>query len=148
MALLIAGLLLWSVIYLMPSIGIDIRQKLVGRLGDRGYATSSATLISASLGLIIYGWHSTISVPLYEPPESLGPVTSLLMLLAIMLFVASNHPTRFKCIIRHPQLTSVVVWSAGHLLQNGDTRSIVLFGWLGIWALLEILVLTGEMACG
>jgi uncharacterized membrane protein len=38
-------------------------------------------------------------------------------------------------------LTGVVVWSGGHLLANGDMRSVVLFGGLGIWAVLNILVI-------
>ena len=35
-------------------------------------------------------------------------------------------------------LTGTVLWSAAHLLANGDKRSIVLFGGIGLWALVSI----------
>jgi uncharacterized membrane protein len=35
-------------------------------------------------------------------------------------------------------LTGVVLWSAAHLLVNGTTRAFILFGVLGLWALIEI----------
>ena len=44
-----------------------------------------------------------------------------------------------KQILRHPQLTGVLIWAAAHLMMNGDSRSLVLFGGLGSWALLEII---------
>ena len=46
-----------------------------------------------------------------------------------------------KQIIRHPQLTGLVVWAIAHLLLNGDSRSLVLFSGLGLWALAEIVVI-------
>ncbi len=35
-----------------------------------------------------------------------------------------------------------MVWATAHLLLNGDSRSVLLFGWLGIWALLEIVFIS------
>ena len=32
----------------------------------------------------------------------------------------------------------MLLWSVGHLLANGDSRALVLFGGLGIWAILEM----------
>jgi uncharacterized membrane protein len=60
------------------------------------------------------------------------------MLLAFFLFVASGQKTNVERLIRHPQLTSVIIWAGAHLLSRGDSRSLVLFGTLGVWALLEI----------
>ena len=42
---------------------------------------------------------------------------------------------------RIPMLAGVAIWAAGHLLVNGTSRAIVLFGGLGVWALLEILLI-------
>lgn len=58
-----------------------------------------------------------------------------------MFFGASHHVTRIKQVFRHPQLASVIVWSVAHLLVNGDSRSVVLFGGLLIWAVLEIIAI-------
>jgi hypothetical protein len=35
-------------------------------------------------------------------------------------------------------LMGVFVWAVSHLLMNGTTRALVLFGGLGLWALLEM----------
>jgi uncharacterized membrane protein len=51
---------------------------------------------------------------------------------------AANAPTNLKRRLRHPMLTGVVVWSVAHLLANGDSRSTILFGGLGIWAVTAI----------
>jgi uncharacterized membrane protein len=55
-----------------------------------------------------------------------------------VLFVASNLPTNLKRLIRHPQLTGVATWAFAHLLANGDSRSLVLFGGIGVWAVVEM----------
>ena len=69
------------------------------------------------------------------------PVAMILMFVSVALFVLSNMPTRIKQFVRHPQLTAVIVWSSAHLLTNGDTRSVVLFGGLGLWAVFEIIAI-------
>jgi uncharacterized membrane protein len=63
------------------------------------------------------------------------------MLVALVLFAASGVPTNLKRFIRHPQLTGVATWAIAHLLSNGDSRSLVLFGGVGLWALLEIVAI-------
>jgi hypothetical protein len=35
----------------------------------------------------------------------------------------------------------VATWAGAHLLANGDSRSLVLFGGLGVWAVLEIILI-------
>ena len=44
-------------------------------------------------------------------------------------------PNNVKRLLRHPQLTGVALWGIGHLLANGESRSIILFGGLGAWAI-------------
>ncbi|MFT5395916.1 MAG: putative membrane protein, partial [Gammaproteobacteria bacterium] len=42
----------------------------------------------------------------------------------------------------HPQLTGLVLWSIGHLMANGDNRSIILFSSLGVWAIIEMILIS------
>ena len=49
--------------------------------------------------------------------------------------------SNIKRFLRHPMLSGVVLWAIGHLLMNGDDRSLVLFAGIGIWAVLEILLI-------
>jgi uncharacterized membrane protein len=138
MELLIAGLLIWSLVHLAPSLAAPLKQKLVTQLGENVYKLLFAVLIFASLALIIFGWRSTVASHLYQLPGFTRHIGMLLVLIAFILFGASNYPTRIKQFIRHPQMAAVIVWASAHLVLNGDSRSILLFGGLGLWAILEI----------
>jgi uncharacterized membrane protein len=138
MTLLIAGVVLWSVTHLLPSLLPAVREQLAKRLGAGPYKGLFSLDIVLALLLIIFGWRSAAPVALYQPPLPAGPWIMVLMLISIVLLVGSSLPTNLKRQIRHPQMTAVLAWSLAHLLTNGDSRSLVLFGGLGIWALLEI----------
>ncbi len=138
MTLLISGLLLWSGVHFIPSLAIPLKNKWENQLGDKGYQLSFSLIVVSSLVLIVFGWRNITPVNLYTLPEITRPIAFLLMILAFLLFGASNHSTRIKQFIRHPQLSSIIIWSFAHLLVNGDNRSLVLFGGMGIWATLEI----------
>ena len=56
--------------------------------------------------------------------------------------VAARRKTNIKRVLRHPQLTGLVLWSIGHLLANGDNRSLILFSWLAVWAILEMIMIS------
>jgi len=64
-----------------------------------------------------------------------------LMVFAFYLFAASGAKTKITRQIRHPQLTAVLVWAVAHLLVNGDPPSFLLFGGMGLWAIVEMLVI-------
>ena len=64
------------------------------------------------------------------------------MLLAFFMFAASKLETNVARHIRHPQLTAVILWASAHLVANGDSRTLTLFGTLGVWALLEIVLIS------
>jgi len=139
MLLLIAGLIIWSLVHFIPSLASPLKQKLLDGLGEKGYKIAFSALILLSLALIVFGWRSIEPVMLYMLPYGSRHAFMLMILIAFILMGASNYPTRIKSVIRHPQLTGVAVWALAHLLLNGDSRSLVLFGWLGIWAVLEII---------
>lgn len=139
MELLITGLLIWSLVHLIPSLATPFKQKCIGKLGENGYKLAFTALILISLAMIIFGWRSWLPTTLYFLPPIFRMFAIVLILIAFILFGASNYSTRIKSYIRHPQLTGVIVWALAHLILNGDSRSLVLFGGLGIWAILEII---------
>lgn len=138
MILLILGVALWCGVHLIPSLGPSLKLALIQKLGENGYKGVFSVFMISAIILIVVGWRATDPYLVYESPDWAGPSTTLLMFNAIVLFVAANHPTRIKQIIRHPQLTGVFLWSVAHLLSNGDSRSLILFGGLGLWSLIEI----------
>lgn len=141
MEFMVTGLMLWSVVHLFPVLAPGLRQFLVGRMGEKGYKGLFALLIVLSVVLIVYGWRHVIPTHAYLLPPAFKHVAMFLIVVAFILMGAAQYPTRIKRIVRHPQLTGVMTWAVAHLLLNGDSRSILLFGWLGVWALLEIILI-------
>ncbi len=139
MALLIVGIVFWSVTHLFPAAAPGVRTNLVGKFGLAPYKGLFALDIVLALALIVYGWKTATPASLYAPPLYGSPIPAALLMIAILLLVASSLPNNLKRYIRHPQMTAVVFWGAGHLLTNGDSRSTVLFGGLVIWAVLEVI---------
>ena len=140
MALLFAGILLYCAVHLFPAALPAVRSRAVLRLGEHPYKGVFSLLIIASIALIVFGWKAATPGILYRPPLAPGLVSSALMLIALVLFAASAIPSNIGRLIRHPQMTAVILWSAAHLLTNGDRPSLLLFGGLGAWALLEIVL--------
>ncbi len=138
MAFLIAGVVLWSVAHLFKSLAPGARAGLVARLGENAWKGLVAVDILIAVGLIVYGWRTSEVQALYVPPLLGSPVVTLLVFVAFYLFAAANAPGNTRRFLRHPMLTGTVVWAVAHLLANGENRSVVLFGGLGLWALISI----------
>lgn len=141
MMLLIAGILLWSLIHFSRTIAPKFRQNLIHRFGLQGYKGLFSVIVLIALVLMVFGWKQTDATPLYTLPTYTRHMSALLMLLATVLFFSGWLPTNIKRTMRHPQLTSVVVWSVAHLISNGEWRSVILFVGLGVWAVAQWLLI-------
>ena len=139
MEILIAGILLWSVVHLIPSVLPDFKTNLKNKFGENGFKLLFTILIILSIFLIVYGWRHSTTTVIYQLPSAATPIAVILMLVAFILFVNAILPTRLLRMVRHPQLMFIISWSLAHLLVNGDSRSIVLFAGMGLWAILEII---------
>ena len=136
------GLTLWIAVHLFPSVAPAARQKLVARMGERGYQGAFGLLILVGLVLIVYGWRSAVPTQIYDPPGALRHPAMGLVVIGFMLMVAANFPaTRVKRFIRHPQLTGVLLWAVAHLLANGDSRSLLLFSAIGAWCVVSMMTI-------
>lgn len=140
MTLLVAGVLAFSIVHLLPAAAHTARQVLIGKLGENAYKGLFSLFIIGSIALIVTGWKSATPALVYRPPAEPGLLPSALVLLGLVAFAASAIPSNFSRVVRHPQMTGVLLWSVAHLLVNGDSRSLVLFGGLGGWALLEVIL--------
>ena len=137
MTWLVLGVLLWSGVHLLPIAGRPLRARAVAQLGP-AYQGLFALVILASIGLMVLGWRSTPPTAVYGAPAWGSAVTNGLVFIGLLLFAASGMTTNVKRVLRHPQLTGFATWAAAHLLSNGDIRSLVLFGGLGLWAVVAI----------
>lgn len=135
---LFLGVLLWSATHFVPVVARGFRSTLVERLGLNPYKGLFTGLMVLAIYLIISGWRSTPPELLYLPPAWGRHATALLVLIAFILFSASHGTNNIKRLVRHPQLSSVALWGFAHLLANGESRSVLLFGGLLLWAVASI----------
>jgi uncharacterized membrane protein len=132
------GVLLWSGLHLVKGVAPGARASLIATIGEIPFKILIAVGLALAIVLMVVGWRASTPVEIYAPP-AWGPAAGLvLILLAFLLFAWANVKTNVKRFVRHPQLTGLALWAAGHLLANGDSRSLVLFGALGLWAVVEI----------
>jgi len=138
MTLLLIGLVAFIGLHLIPYFAISFRAGLIGKIGIGGYRGLFALAVLASMAGIIFGWRSTIPEMVFNPPTWGFHVTPLFVLFGFILFFASQAPTNIKRVVRHPQMTGLLLWAVGHLAANGEDRSVVLFGGLALWSVLAI----------
>jgi len=141
MAMLLSGVVLFALVHLVPPVGTGLRDRAVDRLGENGYKGIFSLLLILALMLMVFGWRGAHPGFVFTPPPALHIPALVLMLLGIYLFIVSARPSRVKQFLRHPQLTGVALWAIAHLAMNGDSRSLVLFGGMALWAVLEILAI-------
>jgi uncharacterized membrane protein len=141
MTLLVLGMLLFAVVHFIPSLAPAIKSGALERLGEGPYKGIFSLLLLGAIALIIIGWRSVVPVLLYVPPAGLHTFALALLGVAFLLMVVSARNSRLRRVIRHPQLTGVALWGIAHLLLNGDNRSLVLFGGMAAWALIEMLAI-------
>lgn len=141
MNLLIAGLVVWCVVHLIPAVAPAFRQGLVDKMGRQPYRGVAALLLIGAVVLIVLGWRSTPEEYLYVLPLVMRKTAFVLICISLFLIAAAYTASSVKRFIRHPMLTGTFIWAASHLLVNGTTRALVLFGTIGIWSLLEIVLI-------
>lgn len=136
MTLLIAGLALWYV-------GHFWKRALPGAHANMGQRAKgfSAALILIGVIFMVIGYRATESYDLSTYPPAMRHVNNLLVLFA--LYFMSPGPSKGALFykMRHPMLTGFIIWAVAHLIVNPDPASMILFGALTVWAVLEILVI-------
>ncbi|KAF0116256.1 MAG: putative NnrU protein [Rhodobacteraceae bacterium] len=143
MTLIVLGLALWWAAHLWKRLAPGSRASL----GDAGKGLVTVGVL-AGVVLMVMGYRGVEQIDLWYPPAFLTHVNNLLMLFAVYLYAASGMKTRITRVIRHPQLTAVKTWAVAHLLVNGDLASVILFGGLLAWAVVEVIVINRSVPRG
>ena len=139
MTLLILGLIVWWIAHLIPVFAPAFRARLSESMGVGPSKGVAALVLIGSVALMVVGYQQAAFVEVWTPPTFLWHLNSLLMLLAVFLFIAGNMPSPVRRKVRHPQLTGTKTWAVAHLLVNGDLASVVLFGGLLAWAVVSVI---------
>ncbi|MGV8955174.1 MAG: NnrU family protein [Cypionkella sp.] len=137
MGLLIVGVLLWAYSHLMKRVTPGFRASL----GDNNGKMVATGLTILAIVFMVVGYRSADVVQLWNPPAFLRHINNLLMLIAIFLVLLGFSRGVLRTKIRHPMLTGVKTWAIAHLLVNGDLASLILFGGILAWAVVDLIMI-------
>ncbi len=139
MALLVLGIVIFLGMHLVRVVAPGLRASVIERNG-KGVWMGLYTVISLiGLCLVIYGFGEArlTTGMLYNPPVFLKHIALLLMLLAFICLAAGFLPAgRIAVALKHPQILSIKIWALAHLMANGETSSVILFGSFLAWAVI------------
>ncbi len=128
--------------------GTTLRDRIVAAIGLRGYMVAFSVASVAAIVWLISAYTAADYVPTWGQLEWWKPVMIALMLPAFLLVViglttpnptsvaqealTEQPPQGIVRITRHPFLMGVALWSAIHLVGNGDVASLLFFSALAI----------------
>lgn len=150
MWVLVAGLLAFIGVHLVTT-QREMRAGLIARFGEGGYKGLYSAVAAIGLVLIVLGYpraQIAANPQLWNPPAWGRHVNMLLMLPVFPLLFASNLPGRISAAVRHPMITAVKLWALAHLLVRGDLASMLLFGGLLGWAVVDRISVKRREAAG
>ncbi len=142
MTLLALGLALFIAGHMVRRFAPAAWAGLIDRYGLAGARAVTGTVVGIGTILIVIGYRGADFVPVYDPPAWTIHLNNLMMPVAVFIFGMSMSKGRSRAWLRHPMYTATAVWAAAHLLVNGDLASLVMFGVLGLWALVSIPVVS------
>lgn len=149
---LILGLLLFVGIHTLP-MQPQLRHGLATRFGEAAYKGVFSVISIAGFILIVLGYHKARLMPgknpqLWAPPLWGRHAGFAFMLPVFPLLLAAYLPGRITAAVRHPMVTAVMLWALAHLFVRGDAASVLLFGGLLAWAVVDRVSLRQREAAG
>lgn len=139
MTLLVVGIVLFLGLHLVRVVAPGFRQSMIASVGESGWKIGYSVGSILTLVLLIYGFGQARQVTgmLYNPPVWMAHITITLMLIAVICLVASLLPAGHIAVkTKHPMVLSVKIWALSHLLANGETSSVLLFGAFLAWGVI------------
>jgi uncharacterized membrane protein len=93
------------------------------------------------VGLILlvrgYGDIRISATVFYVSPTWMRHVAAILLLPVFVFLIAPYFPSRINKVIKHPQLVAIKLWAMAHLLVNGSSADLLLFGAFLFWVVVN-----------
>jgi uncharacterized membrane protein len=152
MALLVAGIVLFIVTHLIRPFAPGLRAAAIERFGKPGFMAAHGIVSLLSLVMMAYGFvlaRETGGTMLYQPPAFMAHIALTLMLIASVCLVAAFLPAGYiRSKLKFPALVAIKLWAFSHLLANGESYSVLLFGAILAWAVVLRISLKPRIASG
>lgn len=143
MIYLLAGLILFLGVHSIHIFAGGWRTAQIERLGPKGWKIRYTLVSVVGLVLIIWGFGVARreASPLWYPPAGMHHATELLTLIAFILLTAADVPRNpFKAWVHHPMVLGTAIWAFGHLLANGSSADVLLFGAFFVWSTVSFII--------
>jgi len=142
------ALFAFLILHSLPAIPA-IRERLISVLGRAAYFSLYSLVSVLVLGWVFYAALNVDYIPLWEPSAWQAWVTLLAAPVGVFLVLAGlfsvnplsvsirqgQRPGAIVSATRHPVLCGFAIWAFGHVVANGDLRSLILFGGFALFAL-------------
>ncbi|MBM6549530.1 NnrU family protein [Marinomonas ostreistagni] len=138
MALLLVGLLLFIGIHSLRLFANEWRESMIEQLGKKNWQLLHAAVAIIGLLTIImgYGYARYSAEWLWFPPVWTRHLAALLVLLAFVFVAAAAMPySKLKSWVSYPMALGIKLWAFAHLISNGTSADVVLFGAFLAWAI-------------
>lgn len=146
MSWLIVGLILFFGIHTVSIVSDAWRNCMVEKIGLMPWKGIYSLISVIGLYLIIQGYsvaHQN-ALTIYQPASWLKHFAMILLLPIFPLLLAAYIRGRIATTVKHPMLLATILWSASHLLVNGQLTDLLLFGTCLIWAIFDLYSLCGR----
>ena len=139
MTLLVLGIVIFLGLHSVQIVAPGWRRARIERMGEKRWKGLYSVMAAVGLVLIVvgYGLARRDAATLYVPPTGLRHVALLLMVPVFPLLIAAYAPGRIQRAAKHPMLLAVKFWATAHLLANGSTADVLLFGAFLVWAVAD-----------
>lgn len=143
-----------------------LRGRIAAAIGEGRWLGLFSLLSALALAWLIWAWSAAPYVEIWPQtlwarhlPLAIMPIAFVLAVLAVAtpnptavgmdvkILMHLEDPARgiFR-ITRHPLMWGITLWAASHIPANGDVASLVLFGGLGLLALVGMPAIDRKMA--
>lgn len=143
---LLIALAAFLALHSVPAIP-PVRAGAIAALGRRTYLGLYSLISVLVLAWVFQAALTTDYIPLWEPAGWQARVTLVTAPIGVFLVLAGlvsanplsitmrqdASPGAITTVTRHPVLWGFLFWSLGHLVPNGDLRSLILFGGLALF---------------
>lgn len=148
MGMFLLAFAIFLLLHIVPAVP-GIRAALIGRIGRMTYLAIYSLLSIAVLGWVFQAALAMDFVALWEPAAWQAWITLVTAPIGLFLVLAGlfsanplsvtvrpgeDAPGAITAVTRHPVLWGFFLWAAGHMVPNGDLRSLVLFGSFALFA--------------
>ncbi|WP_114964375.1 NnrU family protein [Alkalilacustris brevis] len=135
--ILIIGVALWWVAHLFKRLMPRLRAAITARTGEGSRGIFAALLLLAIVFMSV-GYREAEYHWLWLPQPWMYHLNNLLVLIAFYIFGIGMARGELSQKFRHPMLTGTLIWALAHLMLMGHLAGLILFGGLGLWAVVAM----------